>query len=447
MLVDSMLNKKTISTYLSLLLLFSLVGCGKKQSEAQAPAPSAVPVKIQDLNNGSLQSSSDFVGNLEAKQRVSLAPRIDGRIVEIATREGSAVKQGDLIVELQLSREQGEVESAESNVDIQQANLSDASAALGAAEAEVASAEADVEQSRADLQGQEAELELAQTNIKRTQFLVKQGAQSQQILDDRTRTLNAAKAQKEALTAALNASEKALSASQERANSARSAIEGQKAALKQAQTQVGIATDNLDFNRIVAPIDGVVGNIDPKVGDYVAAGDQLTTITQDSILELNISVPIEQASRLKLGLPVEIMDQQGKALSEGEISFISPRAERNSQGVLIKASFDNDGRLLDDGFAKARIIWSEQPGVLIPTEAVSRIAGKNFVFVAEETKKAQGGKTDLVAKQKLVTLGAIQGQTYQVISGLKSGEKLITSGTLNLTDGATITTESITSSK
>jgi RND family efflux transporter MFP subunit len=438
-----MFHRKTTSTYLSLLLLFSLVGCGKKQPEAQAPPP-AIPVKIQDLNNGTLQSSSDFVGSLEAKQRVSLAPRIDGRIVEIATREGSTVKKGDLIVELQLNREQGEVAS---NVDIQRANLSDTEAALRTAEAEVASAEADVEQSRADLRGQEAELELAQANIKRTQFLVKQGAQSQQVLDDRTRTLNAAKAQKDALTAALNASEKALSASQERVNSARSAIEGQKAALKQAQAQVGIATDNLDFNRIVAPIDGVVGNIDPKVGDYVEAGDQLTTITQDSILELNISVPIEQASRLKLGLPVEIMDQQGKALSEGKISFISPRADRNSQGILIKASFDNDGRLLDDGFAKARIIWSEQPGVLIPTEAVSRIAGKSFVFVAEETKKAEAGKTNLVAKQKLVTLGAIQGQTYQVISGLKSGEKLITSGILNLTDGATITTESLTSSK
>ena len=443
MLFDSMATRKAIGT--SLLLFFSLVGCGKKQPEAQAPPP-AVSVTIQDLNNGALQSSSDFVGSLEAQQKVSLAPRTDGRIVEIATREGSTVKKGDLIVELQLSREQGEVESAVSDVDIQRANLSNTESELRTAEAEVASAKADVEQSRADLRGQEAELQLAQANIKRTQFLVKQGAQSEQILDDRTRTLNAAKAQKDALTAALNASQKALSASQERVNSARSAIDGQKAALKQAQTQVGIATDNLDFNRIVAPIDGVVGNIDPKIGDYVEPGDELTTITQDSTLELNIRVPIEQASRLKLGLPVEIMDQQGKANAKGEISFVSPRVDRTSQAILIKATFSNDGRLLDDGFARAKIIWSEQPGVLIPTEAVSRIAGKSFVFVAEETKQ-KNGSTALVAKQKPVTLGAIQGQTYQVISGLKSGDRLVTSGILNLTDGAAISTESITSNK
>ena len=443
MLFDSMATRKAIGT--SLLLFFSLVGCGKKQPEAQAPPP-AVSVTIQDLNNGALQSSSDFVGSLEAQQKVSLAPRTDGRIVEIATREGSTVKKGDLIVELQLSREQGEVESAVSDVDIQRANLSNTESELRTAEAEVASAEADIEQSRADLRGQEAELQLAQANIKRTQFLVKQGAQSEQILDDRTRTLNAAKAQKDALTAALNASQKALSASQERVNSARSAIDGQKAALKQAQTQVGIATDNLDFNRIVAPIDGVVGNIDPKIGDYVEPGDELTTITQDSTLELNIRVPIEQASRLKLGLPVEIMDQQGKANAKGEISFVSPRVDRTSQAILIKATFSNDGRLLDDGFARAKIIWSEQPGVLIPTEAVSRIAGKSFVFVAEETKQ-KNGSTALVAKQKPVTLGAIQGQTYQVISGLKSGDRLVTSGILNLTDGAAISTESITSNK
>jgi RND family efflux transporter MFP subunit len=444
MLFSSMVARKAIGT--SILVFWSLVGCGKKQPEAQAPAPSPIPVKIQDLNNGALQSSSDFVGSLEAKQRVSLASRTDGRIVEVATREGSTVKKGDLIVELQLSREQGEVDSAVSDVDIQRANLSDAESALGAAEAEVASAKADVEQSRADLRGQEAELQLAQANIKRTQFLVKQGAQSEQVLDDRTRTLNAAKAQKDALTAALNASEKALSASQERVNSARSAIDGQKAALNQAQSRVGIATDNLDFNRIVAPIDGVVGNIEPKVGDYVEPGEELTTITQDSTLELNIRVPIEQASGLKLGLPVEIMDQQGKASANGEISFISPRVDRNSQGILIKAAFNNDGRLLDDGFARARVIWSEQPGVLIPTEAVSRIAGKSFVFVAEETEQKNGSNA-LLAKQKPVTLGAIQGQTYQVTSGLKSGDRLVTSGILNLTDGAAISTESITSNK
>lgn len=420
------------------LLFLVLTSCGKQQPEAQAPPP-VIPVAVQNLDQNQVQLSSEFVGNLEAKQRVALAPRVDGRVLEIAAQEGDTVKQGDLILQLQPNREQGEVDAAQSEVNIQRSNVSNAEAELGVAEADRASAQAAVEQSRANLRRQEAELKLAQTNLERTKYLVKQGAQSQQILDDRTRDLSAAQAQQDALKAALNASQKSLAAAEQRVGAARSEIAGQQAALKQAESRVGIASDTLDFNRVKAPIDGVVGNIIPKVGDYVAVGEQVTSITQDSALQLNISVPLEQASKLKLGLPVEILDRQGKAIAEGDINFISPRADRNSQAILVKASFNNNGKLKDDSFARARIIWSEEPGMLIPTEAVSRIAGKNFVFVAVEQEK--DGKNILVAKQKPVELGEIQGQSYQVISGLQKGDRLITSGILNLTDGATISTE------
>ncbi|MGF1541032.1 MAG: efflux RND transporter periplasmic adaptor subunit [Pleurocapsa sp.] len=431
---------KAVGTFL--LLWISLAACGKQKPEAQAPPP--VLVEVEDLNSSNLLASSEFVGSLEARQKVNLAPRIDGRVVEIAKQEGDTVKKGDLIVQLQLTREQGEVSAAQSNVNIQRANLSNAQAALRAAEAEVASAEAAVEQSRADLQQQEAQLELARTNLERTTFLVKQGAQSQQNLDNNTSNFNAAIAQKNALQAALNASQKALNASQERVSAARANIQREQAALEQAGAEVDVASENLEFNRIVAPIDGVVGDIAPKVGDYVEAGSVLTVITQNNALELSIGVPIEQASRLELGLPVEIVDKQRQAIAKGQVNFISPRADRSSQAILVKAAINNNGALRDEGFARARIVWSEQPGVLIPTEAISRIAGKTFVFVAEQVTQENGG-TALVAKQKPVTLGAIQGQNYQVISGVQPGDRLIVSGILNLADGTPITTESTVS--
>ena len=235
----------------------------------------------------------------------------------------------------------------------------------------------------------------------------------------------------------MNSSEKALGAAKERVESARSAISGQQAALKQAEIRVNIANDNLDFNLIVAPIDGIVGNIQSKVGDYLEAGDQLTSITQDDALELSVSVPLEQTEELKIGLPVEVIDFQGKAIAKGDVSFISPKVDRSSQAVLVKAALNNNGRLKDDSFARAKIIWSEKTGVLIPTETVSRIAGKSFVFVAEE-KEQKDGFSKLVAVQKPVTLGAIQGQSYQVISGLELGDRLITTGILNLANNTPI---------
>lgn len=447
-LYSSMVNKK-VATKTAIvpliMLLLSVTGCGKQELDAQTP-PTASPVAVKSLTNSTLQDSSEFVGRLEAKQKVVLAPRVDGRIVKIAKEEGDRVKQGDLIVQLQLDREQGEVDAAVADVNIQRANLSNAEAELRAATAEVASAEATVERSKADLRQQEAELELAQTNLERTKFLVKEGAQSNQTLDNRTKDVNTAQAQRDALLAALNASQKALNASRERVSSAQAAVDREQAALNQSQARVAVATQNLDYNRIVAPIDGTIANIVPKVGDYVQAGDNLTTITQNQALELNMAVPVEQASRLKLGLPVEITAGRNGKQYKSQVSFISPRANSNSQSVLVKAIVDNDGGLQDDRSVRARIIWSEKPGVLIPTEAVTRIAGKSFVFVATETK-AENGANTLIAKQKPVTLGDIQGQNYQVISGIQPSDRLIISGILNLSDGVPITTEPVSSNQ
>jgi multidrug efflux pump subunit AcrA (membrane-fusion protein) len=77
------------------------------------------------------------------------------------------------------------------------------------------------------------------------------------------------------------------------------------------------------------------------------------------------------------------------------------------------------------------------PGLLIPTAAVSRMAGQNFVFVAETDEQSKA----LVARQKPVKLGKIQGNSYQVLQGLKPGEKLVVSGIQNLSDKLPIATE------
>lgn len=435
------LRKKLLSTFVIISCLTS--ACSK--NEPQASTPQAIPVKLEEIQTGTIQESDRFVGRLEARKRVIIAPRVDGRIVNIAVNEGDKVKQGQLIIQLQQTREQEEVNAAISNVNIQRANLNNVEAALKVAQAEVASAEAEVEQAKADLREQEAELELAQANMERAKFLVKEGAQSKQTLDNSTRDLNSARAQLEALTQAVNAKQKALIAARERVQSAVSAVDREKAGLNQAQAQVGVASQNLEFNRIVAPIDGVIGNIAPKTGDYVDTGDELTTITQNGALDLNINVPIEQASQLKLGLPVEIINARGKNNIPGKISFISPRVNRQEQAILAKATFANGGSLKDDQFVRARVIWQDEPGILVPTEAVSRIGGQNFVFVAEE-QISEDGTATLVAKQKPVVLGSIQGQSYQVVSGVEAEDKLVVSGILNLSDGVPIAPESLTTS-
>ena len=415
---------------LALGVFLSLTACGKPP-QVQGSAPPPMMVKTQNLTNSKILESSEYLGRIEAANRVNLAPRVEGRITEIAVREGDLVKQGQLIVQLQPEREQAEVSSALSQVSISQADLVNADAQVKSAEAQVAQAQAQVEQSKADLQEQAAAVSLAQTNIERAQFLVKEGAESKQFLDDSTKELESALARQAALKQALNASQKALSAAEAGVNAAIANVDRQKASLNQAQAQVGVASQNLDFNRIVAPVDGIVGNLVPKVGDYLEAGDSITTITSNESLTVNIGVPIADKAKLRLGLPVAVISQRDLEPVRGRISFISPTTTQ--QSILIKAAIPNNGQLQDEQSVLTKVIWQEKPGILVPTIAISRIAGENFVFVAEQIE--QEGQTQLVAKQKLVKLGDIQGQSYQVLSGLEPGDNLITSGILNLRDG------------
>jgi multidrug efflux pump subunit AcrA (membrane-fusion protein) len=72
---------------------------------------------------------------------------------------------------------------------------------------------------------------------------------------------------------------------------------------------------------------------------------------------------------------------------------------------------------------------------------VSRLAGETFVYVAQTKAQSPQGQPQLIARQKSVKLGEIKGNNYQVIEGIKPGEKIVVSGILNLKDGAPIIPE------
>jgi RND family efflux transporter MFP subunit len=155
------------------------------------------------------------------------------------------------------------------------------------------------------------------------------------------------------------------------------------------------------------------------------------------------SIPLERGPELRWGQRVEGTDNQGNVLATGRISFISPQVNTSDQTIPAKAVFDNsEGQLRDGQFILAKVIWKTRPGVLIPKIAVVPLAGKDFVYVAQTQGQSQQGKPQLVARQKPVKLGQIQGNNVQVIEGLQPGEKIIVSGIQNLSDGVPIIPQS-----
>lgn len=196
-----------------------------------------------------------------------------------------------------------------------------------------------------------------------------------------------------------------------------------------------------------------MGDIPLQIGDFVRTGESFTTITNNTEFELDINVPVERYQDLRIGLPVEIIRNDGRNGEVGRISFISPTTNANAQSVLAKVIFKNDGTLRNNQYARVRIIWDQQPGFLIPTTAITSIGAQKFVFVAHPQTAETDAKGDapstgsdngLVVKQTPVVLGGIQGQSYQVISGVTAGERIAVSRILELRDGIAITPASLT---
>jgi RND family efflux transporter MFP subunit len=210
-----------------------------------------------------------------------------------------------------------------------------------------------------------------------------------------------------------------------------------QARLQALNAQVRQGRVDLQFYRVTATQNGIVGDIPVRVGDRVTTSTIITTIDDKSGLEAYIQVPLDRSPDLKLGLPVQLLDSEGKIIATDKVTFVAPRVDDATQSVLVKSELRNvPPSMRVQQFVRSRIIWRSVEGLTVPITAVVRISGQYFCFVAES---GQNGTT--VARQKPIEVGNIVGNDYVVKSGLKPGEKLIVSGIQKIGDGAPVRPE------
>ena len=255
--------------------------------------------------------------------------------------------------------------------------------------------EATLRNQEATTAAQEANLKLAEQEWDRNRQLAAAGVISKQQLDQARATFDAAKAQLAAMQAGVNEQE--------------------------AQ---------LHYYKVVAPMAGIVGDIPVRVGDRVTVTTVLTTVDKPGSLEAYVQVPVERSADLKISKEVQILDDKGKEIAKGKITFISPQVDNQTQTILTKATVPNDNGLLRTSEeVHTRVIWGTHPGIEVPVLAVSRIGGQFFVYVADDS----GGKS--VAHQRQIQVGPMDGNNYVVAGGLNPGDKVIVSDTQMLADG------------
>jgi RND family efflux transporter MFP subunit len=215
---------------------------------------------------------------------------------------------------------------------------------------------------------------------------------------------------------------------------AATALQTAEANLAALQAQVQQQQVQLRYFTVAAPTAGIVGDVPVRVGNVVTSQTTLTTIDQNETLEVHIDVPVERAAQLKPGLPIRILSSDGtQELAATRATFVSPHVDDQTQSVLVKGTVPNPaGALRASQYVRARIVWKTSDALVVPVTAVLRINGRFFAFVAEDA----GGK--LVAKQRAIAVGPIAGQNYPILSGIKPGERVVTSGAQKLADGAPI---------
>jgi RND family efflux transporter MFP subunit len=215
---------------------------------------------------------------------------------------------------------------------------------------------------------------------------------------------------------------------------AQTALRTAEASLQSLQAQVQQQQVQLRYYTISAPTSGIVADVPARVGMQVSTSTLLTTIEQNDVLEVYVSVPVERSGDLKMGLPIKVMSSDGKdTLAMTTVGFISPSVDDATQSILVKGTVRNsDGKLRSSQFVRARVVWKTAPGLVVPVTSVARVNGQYFVFVAESAD----GK--LVAHQRAIKVGSIVGDDYPVLEGIKPGEKVVISGAQKLVDGAPI---------
>ncbi|WP_255015586.1 efflux RND transporter periplasmic adaptor subunit [Cyanobium sp. BA20m-p-22] len=214
--------------------------------------------------------------------------------------------------------------------------------------------------------------------------------------------------------------------------------------------KVRASSATLAYKDVKAPIAGMVGDIQHKLGAVVRQGETITNIVDNRSLWVRLDVPGELAYRVRLGMPVELQAPDKPALKAiGKVTFIAPSLDRRTQTLLVKATFENpDGALRDQQRVQASLRFGREQKLAIPQAAVLLQAGQTFVFRAVQPAEAQRligapitpapSAGALVAVQTPVTLGSLQGGRFAVIKGLSSSDAVVLGNLAQLRSGMVI---------
>lgn len=353
------------------------------QATAGAAQPQAVPVSVAAVLQQDISLWDEFSGRLEAVQRVDIRPRVAGAVQAVHFREGSLVKQGDLLITVDPAPYAAEVDRAD---------------------AQVAAAQARVSYTRSELE--------------RATRLLQESAIAQREHDERQNAQREADANLRAAQAALQAARLNLGYTQVRAP-----VAGRVG-------RIEVTVGNLVASGAGAPVLTTLVSVSPIYASFDSDEQIVVKALQDlksgtSARALIERIPVQMGTGTSGGTP-----------HAGKLQLIDNQVDAKSGTVRVRAVFDNaDGDLIPGQFARIRMGQARSSqAILINERAVGTDQNKKFVLVVGEGNKAE---------YREITLGAPVEGLRVVTSGLKAGETIIVNGLQRVRPGAVVAPQSV----
>ncbi len=416
----------------------------RSDKPAQA-APRPLDVEVIRVEQKDVPVYSEWIGTTEGIVNADIKAEVTGYLLKQDYKEGSFVKKGQLLFELDPRPFQAAVDQANGQVAQFQGQLEQAISQVAQAEAQVAQANSQLLQSQAQLAQAQANQVKTQLDVNKYAPLAEQKAVTQQDLDNAVQGNIVAKAQVEAARAGVETARAQLRAATQ-IGTAKAAINTAKGQIENAQAAVRTAQLNLGFTRIGSPIDGIAGIAQAQVGNLISTTSApLTTVSTVDPIKVFFTLSEQQylnftkrnliearrgASVVQIELELILSD--GSTYPEkGSFFFADREVDQKTGAIRMAGIFPNPGNVLRPGqYGRVRAVTATKPAaLLVPQRAVSELQGSYQVTVVG---------TDNKVEMRTVKVGERSGSQWVIEDGLKAGEIVVVEGTQKIKTGAVV---------
>ncbi len=221
----------------------------------------------------------------------------------------------------------------------------------------------------------------------------------------------------------------------------RATLDADIANLKSAGAQVAEQQALVDKKFIHAPFAGRLGIRAVDLGQYLNAGTKIVTLQSLDPIHVDFYLPQKSVGQVATGHKVLVRTDAfpGRTFS-GEIAAVDPKVDLNTRNVQVRATIRNPRHLLLPGMYVTTdiAVGRSRRYVTLPQTAIAYNPYGNVVFLVQERGKGPDGKPLLVAEQKFVTTGETRGDQVAILSGVKEGDMVVTTGQIKLRNGTPV---------